>query len=82
MKKEIIEIKEEVQIGDVILEAGDKIEVLKEYDRSKVRMAASEVSQIVKGFDADEFFDVMIMSYEELYNGDLEIDFPLYVQGM
>ena len=30
MKNEIIEIKEEVEIGDVVLEKGDKIEVLKE----------------------------------------------------
>lgn len=30
MKKEIIEIQEEVQIGNVLLEKGDKIEVLKE----------------------------------------------------
>lgn len=30
MKNEIIEIKEEVEIGDVVLEEGDKIEVLKE----------------------------------------------------
>jgi len=30
MKKEIIEIKEEVQIGDVILEKGDKVQILKE----------------------------------------------------
>ncbi|MFW5800283.1 MAG: hypothetical protein ACOCV8_05660, partial [Spirochaetota bacterium] len=30
MKNEIIEIKEEVQIGDTILEAGDRVRILKE----------------------------------------------------
>lgn len=30
MKNKVIEIKEEVQIGDIILEKGDKIKILKE----------------------------------------------------
>ncbi len=30
MRKNVVDIKEEIQIGDVILEKGDKIKVLKE----------------------------------------------------
>ena len=36
MKKRVLEVKEEIQVGNVILEKGDKVEILKERVPSEV----------------------------------------------
>jgi hypothetical protein len=49
-EKNIVEIQEEVKIGDVILEKGDKIEVLQEKKALKENLINSLVNMIEREF--------------------------------
>jgi len=48
MRNKIIEIQEEVQIGDVILEKGDRIEVLIEGMQAKKMAVISVLNNFIK----------------------------------
>jgi len=43
----VIEIKEEVQIGNVILEVGDRIEVLKEMYNSDYKLSVDDLRDLI-----------------------------------
>lgn len=43
----MIEIKEEVQIGNVILEVGDRIEVLKEMYNSDYKLSVDDLRDLI-----------------------------------
>jgi len=58
--KKIIEVKEEVKIGNVILEKGDKIEILKE----KFIPFAKEAEKLIYEIGVDEYIGTLINSLE------------------
>lgn len=65
--KNIVEIKEDVKIGDYILEAGDKVKVLKESSGPMIDYAVAMVEDIFGGDYEKAFIEVIIgMSDDEV----------------
>jgi len=71
----MIEIKEEVKIGNIILEKGDKIKVLTEYDDSELNSINEWLEDNSEGFDSID--EVMI----EL-EGEFSFDVSQYRQDV
>ncbi len=73
-KNKMIEIQEEVQIGDIILEKGDKIKVLQEnmMYRAELNLTATEVDSngddTDNRDDEDEYFDIEASNIKSLLN--------------
>lgn len=57
-----IEIKEEIQIGDIILEAGDKIQVLESYETD----IASDILDVLEGKTDSSFADLVRRKADDL----------------
>lgn len=75
MTEEIIEIKEEVQVGDYMLEAGDKIKILTETQNTSIQEEKVEDNLIVK-YDYDQIRFLSEYDHELFYQIKFNKEIP------
>ncbi len=77
--KKIIEIKEDVRIGDLILESGDRIKVLKE--TSNDRKVQATLAELMKSQDSIIFAKNLLVVVNSTMPDGWSVPFWREVQG-